>query len=122
METFDAAQGEALNQAVEAAVSDWAGVTKPWMFGFPTYKAEGTIFALVANDGVVLTRLPDDDHAKLDDRFATGPFQAGDQTIESWVHVTLGADDLDGLVPFLRASHNAALGESRAVPPPDTEE
>jgi hypothetical protein len=43
----------------------------------------------------------------------------GDQTIGSWVHVTVDPEDLDALVPFVRASYEAALAESRVVPPPD---
>lgn len=119
METFDEAAGGALKVAFEEVVLDWREVTTPWMFGYPTYKAGGTIFAMVVNDGLVFTRLPDVERERLAGVYQTGPFEAGGQTIGSWVHVVVGADYLDGLVPFVRASHEAALSESRSVPPPE---
>lgn len=119
METFDEAAGGALRVAFEDLVRDWQGVATRWMFGYPTYRAGGTIFALVANDGLVLTRLPESEREPLDEGYETGPFQAGEQTIGSWVHVAVGADHLEDILPFVRASHDAALGESRSVPPPE---
>lgn len=119
METFDEGRAEALKLAVEEVVLDWQAVTTPWMFGYPAYKARETIFAMVVNDGLVLTRLPDVERERLAESYEIGPFEAGGQTIDSWVHVRVGADDLDDLVSFVRASHEAALGESRNVPPPE---
>lgn len=119
METFDERRAEALKLALEDVVLDWQAVTTPWMFGHPTYKAGGTIFAMVVNDGLVLTRLPDVERERLAESYEIGPFEAGGQTIDSWVHVRVGADDLDDVVPFVRASHEVALGESRSVPPPE---
>lgn len=121
METFDPDEGAALKATFEAMSSEWEGVTEEAMFGHPTYKASGTIFALLTMDGVVLTRLPDDERERLAEARDAGPFEANGQTIEKWVHVPIGADDLDAIEDFVRASHRAALGESRVVPPPDEE-
>lgn len=121
METFDSEAGGSLKVAFERLVADWAGVTEHAMFGHPTYKAGGTIFALLATDAVVLTRLPEDDREQLAEERDVGPFEAGGQTIQKWVHVPIGADDLDAIESFVRASHRAALDESRTVPPPDDE-
>lgn len=121
METFDEAAGGALKVAFEEVVLDWRDVTGQWLFGYPTYRAGGTVFAVIANDGLVLTRLPERERERLDERYETGPFQAGEQTIHKWVHVGVGADDLEDVIPFVRASHEAALGESRSVPPPEDE-
>lgn len=122
METFDAEAGAALKSTVESIVREWQGVTVHTLFGHPSYEAGGTIFALLRTDGVVLTRLPDAERERLGARYEAGPFEAGGQTIDSWVHVPVGADDVDGLLPFLRASHAAALSESRPVPPPADED
>lgn len=122
METFDGDAGEARKVAFDAMVADWAGVTEHAMFGHPSYKAGGTIFALLRTDAVVLTRLPDADREELAAERKVGPFEAGGQTIEQWVEVPIGADDLDAIERFVRASHEAALNESRSVPPPGSEE
>lgn len=118
MESYDPERGEAVEQALRALVRDWDDVTREVLFGYPSYRAGGTVFAVVANDGLVLTRLPDAERARLAAVRETGPFQAGSQTIESWVHVPVGADHLADLRPSVRASHETAVGESRTVPPP----
>lgn len=122
METFDSDAGDALQTRFEELVRDWDGVTQHAMFGHPTYKAGGTIFALLRTDGVVLTRLPDDERGRLATEREVGPFEASGQTIEKWVEIPIGADDLDEVRSYVRASHAAALSESRTVPPPDDAE
>jgi hypothetical protein len=122
MKTFDSEAGGALQTNFEALVRDWEAVTAQTMFGHPSYKAGGTIFALLRTDSVVLTRLPDEERERLGHKRDVGPFQAGDQTIETWVDVPIGAEDLDGISQYVRASHDAALRESRTVPTPDHEE
>lgn len=121
METYDPDEGEATRLAVESVVADWRAVTLERLFGYPTYHADGTIFVLVANDGVALTRLPEEDRKRLVESHDVGPFEAGGQTIEKWVYVAVGPGNVDALGPFLRASYAAALRESRPVPPPPEE-
>ena len=122
METFDSDTGEALKLAFEALVGDWDRVSEHAMFGHPTYKAGGTIFALLTTEAVVLTRLPEADRERLANVRDVGPFQAGDQTIESWVSVPTDPDDLEEFEFAVRASHAAALSEGRTVPPPSDDE
>jgi len=102
-------------------VRDWRGLTDHTMFGHPSDKAGETIFALLVTDGVVLTRLPEGERDELDAAYETGNVEANGQTIATWVRVTVGADDLDALRPFVQASHDAALGDARDVPPPTGE-
>jgi hypothetical protein len=119
METYDPAEGEATKLAVESVVEDWAAVTQRVLFGYPAFYAGRTIFVLIANDGLALTRLPEDDRERLAESHDVGPFQAGGQAIEKWTYVPVGPAGVDALVPFLRASYQAARTESRPVPPPD---
>lgn len=119
METYDPAEGEATRFAVESVVDDWAAVTSRRLFGYPAFYAGGTIFALVGNDGLALTRLPEDDRERLAETHDVGPFEAGGQTIGKWIYVPVGPEDVDALVPFLRASYQGAHSESRPVPPPE---
>ena len=122
MESFDGEAGAALKLAFETLVDDWAHVTDHAMFGHPSYKAGGTIFALLTTESVVLTRLPDGERDRLADARDVGPFEAGDQTIEKWVAIPIDPDELNAIERYVRASHEAALGESRTVPPPADEE
>lgn len=122
MKTFDADAGAGLKTAFEALVADWAAVTEHAMFGHPSYKAGGTIFALLRTEAVVLTRLPESRRERLAAEFPVQPFEANGGTIERWVVVSAGPDDLANLESYVRASHEAALTESRTVPPPADEE
>lgn len=121
METYDPDEGEATKLAVESVVEDWAAVSQRRLFGFPAFYAGGTIFVLIANDGIALTRLPEDDRERLSESHDVGPFEAGGQTIGKWTFVPAGPGDVDDLVPALRASYGAARSESGPVPPPEEE-
>lgn len=114
MEYFDADTGRELQEAFEAAVGDWPGVTSRTMFGCPSYQADGTLFAVLVTDGVALTRLPDAERERLAEAFETGPFRAGERTVTKWVQVATDADGLDGLLPYVEASYETALAEATA--------
>jgi hypothetical protein len=107
---FDRDDGAALRAAFEETVLDWPGVTATTTFGCPSYRADGTLFAVLVTEGVALTRLPDERREAIAREFATGPFEAGDRTVTKWVQVAVDdAADLDSLVPHVRASYESAL-------------
>lgn len=113
MTYFDRERGAALKGAFDDVVSDWPEVTATTMFGCPSYRADGTLFAVLVTDGVALTCLPSDHHAKVEQAFDTGPFRAGDRTVATWVQVTIeDVADLDALVSHVKASYESALEES----------
>jgi hypothetical protein len=82
------------------------------MFGCPSYRADGTLLAVLVTDGVALTRLPSDNREQVTHAFEAGPFQAGERTVTKWVQVTVDPEDLDSLRPHVRASYESALAES----------
>lgn len=88
----------------------------------PGLPGDETVFAVLDTDAVVLTRLPAAGRKQLADEHDTGPFEAYDQTIGSWVSVETDGRDLDSLVPFVRESYETARSGTAAVPPPDDEE
>lgn len=113
MSQFDLETEEELKAAFDAIVATWPDVTSKTMFGFPSYQADGTLFAVLLADGVGLTRLPDDGRDELDSSFETGPFEAGDRTVEAWVTITIDEiADLERLRPYIVASYESALEES----------
>jgi hypothetical protein len=113
MQYFDAESGADLKAAFDDLVADWNGVDAKTMFGRPSYRADGTLFAVLVTDGVALTRLPDEWRSELETVFETDPFQAGDRTVTKWVQVPVsGPTDLDALRPYVRASYETARGES----------
>lgn len=113
MTYFDADEGTELKRAFEDLVLGWPDVTATTMFGCPSYRADGTLFAVLVTDGVALTRLPDDHRDEVARGFETGPFQAGDRTVTSWVQVTVDdATAVDRLAPHVEASYEAAREEA----------
>ena len=113
MRYFDPEDGAELKAAFEERVLSWPGVTATTMFGCPSYRADGTLFAVLVTEGVALTKLPADRREALDERFETGPFRAGERTVEKWVQVTVDdPTDIDALESDIEASYEAALEES----------
>jgi hypothetical protein len=109
MQYFDASEGVALRTAFDELVGAWDGVEATTMFGCPSYRADGTLFAVLTTGHVALTRLPDAEHELLAETFETGPFRAGDRTVTRWVQVPADEASLGALEPYVKASYEAAL-------------
>lgn len=109
---YDEAVAGDLRSAVAEAVVDWPGVAETDTFGCPSFTADGTLFAVVATQGVAFTRLTDEEREALAAAYPTEPFAPGTRRVESWVVVPRAAatEDVDGLVPFLRAGYETARG------------
>jgi len=91
-----------------ATVADWPGVEERAMFGCPSFTADGELFAVVSNQGVSITKLPDAHRAELEATVTVTPFDAGGRTIEGWATVPPESAAPEVLEPFLRASYEAA--------------
>ncbi|MFC7249890.1 TfoX/Sxy family protein [Halomicroarcula sp. GCM10025324] len=111
MTYFDGEAGGDLRTAFESLVDEWPDVDATTMFGCPSYRADGTLFAVLVTEGVVLTRLPPDQRAQLAAAFEAEPFQAGDRTVTSWVQVPVDDATLGPLVPYVEASYETARAE-----------
>lgn len=109
MQYFDPIAGAALKETVDGAVADWPGVSARTMFGCPSYRADGVLFAVLVTDGIALTNLDDASREELAEHHPTGPFQAGDRTVTKWVQVDVSDADVDSVLPFVRRSYETAL-------------
>ena len=65
MQYFDPAAGADLRSAFEALVLEWPDVTATTMFGCPSYRVDGTLFAVLVTDGIALTRLPEAERDRI---------------------------------------------------------
>lgn len=110
---YDEAVAGDLRSAVADTVVDWPGVAETDTFGCPSFTADGTLFAVVATQGLALTQLPAEEKEALAEAYPTEPFAPGTRRVDSWVVVprVTAVDDADGLVSFIRASYEAARGE-----------
>lgn len=112
MRYFDSESGATLRAALEDVILEWPDVEVTTMFGCPSYRANGVLFALLVTEGVVLTRLPETEWETLARAFETGPFEGSSRPPKRWVQVTADAPMVADLVPFVRDSYEAALSEA----------
>ena len=110
MKYYDEAVMGATREAMEAALSDWPGVTRTRMFGCPCYKANERLFAFLVTDGLVLTRLEKAEKDAAIKRFGGKPFRAGPKSVPGWPQLPLATPAvLKRYLPLLRKSYSTAL-------------
>ncbi len=99
----------ALRKRFEEIVLDWPGVTKKIMFGSPSYAAEGTLFAILVTDGIILTRLDEEQKSGLISTGFADYFSGHGRVVKKWVVVSVGdPSHIDRYLPFITASYQAA--------------
>ena len=99
----------ALREALEREILSWPQVTHRKMMGCPCYMANGKMFASLVTGGMVITKLTQDEREKLGKIHPVKPFQAGGRTMKKWAHLTLEPEDLEEIMPYVKASYEAAL-------------
>ena len=86
------------------------------MFGCDAFLAGGAIFAMVWREGRIGLRLPDDLLPELRALPGADPWRHRDMVVRQWVLVPESFhDDSDGLAPWVRKAHAAALDRGPAV-------
>jgi hypothetical protein len=100
--------------AFESAVLRWPGVHADQKFGCPCYNTNDLLFAFLVTDGIVITNLDEDGRSTLARDHQAVPFNPGGRAIQRWSQVRFAAaGDLVSVLPFVRASYQAA----KDVPP-----
>ena len=85
------------------------------MFGCDTFLAGGAIFAMVWREGRIGLRLPDELLPELRALPGADPWRHRDMVVRQWVLVPESFhDDTDGLAPWVRKAHAAALDRGPA--------
>jgi hypothetical protein len=109
MQYFDEQAGAGLREAFDDLVGGWEEeVSTVTMFGCPSYRANGKVFAVLTTDAVALTRLPEDVRADLEAERETEPFDANGRAVRKWVQVPTDGTDLGEIERYVRASYEAA--------------
>jgi len=90
-------------------------VTVRRMFGCDAFLAGGAIFAMVWREGRIGLRLPEDQLPELRALPGADPWRHRDMVVRQWVLVPEAFhDDGDGLAPWVRKAHAAALARGPA--------
>lgn len=99
-----------LRSQLEALTDGLPHVAVRRMFGCDAFLAGGAIFAMVWREGRIGLRLPDDLLPELRALPGADPWRHRDMVVRQWVLVPESFhDDPDGLSPWVRKAHTAAL-------------
>ncbi|EMA06012.1 MmcQ/YjbR family DNA-binding protein [Haloferax denitrificans] len=104
---------ETLAAAVWREAAAWPAVERTVLFGCPSFRANGTLFAVVSEQGLSFTSLPAASRAAVAERHRVLPFEANGRVVGSWTTVDIEPSRVAELSAALRASYEAALGRKR---------
>ncbi len=98
-----------IREMLEKEVIQWPGVTVRPMMGCLCYFRGKRFFAFLVTNGIVITKLSEEDRAELSKRPNTEPFKMAGKTAKSWVRIDLKhPSDLRPILPYVRKSYLAA--------------
>ena len=96
-----------LRLKIEKEVLGWPDVNTKKMYGCPCYKYKDKLFAFLVTDGVVLTKVSEQDKMKLSKEFPIKPFRAAKRTMKGWPQIPVDeTSDLKKIIPFIKNSYN----------------
>jgi hypothetical protein len=107
MKYYNEAKMKSLRLKIEKEILSWSNVTTKKMYGCPCYKHKDELFAFLVTDGVVLTKVSEQDKIKLSKEFKTKPFQAATRTMKGWPQIPFDeTPDIKRIIPFIKISYN----------------
>jgi hypothetical protein len=113
MPYYSEAESRDLRQKVEEIVLEWPGVTKKLLFGSPAYSVGKAYFAMLVTGGIILTRLGEEQKARLLEDPAAGYFEGHGRVMKKWIHVAVSSPPvLDRYLSYVRSSYEAAHDEA----------
>lgn len=94
---------------IEKEILTWPDVSTKKMYGCPCYKYKEKLFAFLVTDGVVLTKVSEQDKGVLSKEFTSKPFQAATRTMKNWLQIPVDdTSKLKKILPFIKKSYNQA--------------
>jgi hypothetical protein len=107
MQYYSEEEMQNLRLRLEREILNWPNVTTKKMYGCPCYKNNEKLFAFLVTDGVVLTKMSQQDKIELSKEFEIEPFQAGKRTVNKWPQIRVDeTTDVEKVIPFIRISYN----------------
>lgn len=98
---------------LEKRILRWANVSTKKMFGCPCYKADGKLFAFLVTNGVVITKLDQNQRETLSRRYDVSSFQAGKKIVRNWTRLSMNhKGELEEIIPYIRKSYESVLREN----------
>jgi hypothetical protein len=112
MPYYTEAESREIRLRIEEIVLGWPGVTKKMLFGSPAYSVGKSAFVMLVTGGIILTRLVEQEKARLLEDPAAGYFEGHGRVMKKWVRISIPTPSgIDPYIPFIMASYEAARDE-----------
>ncbi len=109
MKYYDEEKMRKVRKTVEAEILKWPGVASKEMMGCLCYFRGRKFFAFLITNGIVITKLANEDRTRLSEREGSKPFEMSGRTASSWIQLPLKKPrDLIPVLPYVRKSYEAA--------------
>lgn len=110
MKYYDEETMTVVRHELEDTVLGWNNVTTKKMFGCPSYLAEKKLFAFLVSDGLVLTKLEDEDIVKMAETVDFRPFEVDGKKMANWARITVqDKSEVPKLLAFVEQSYLNSL-------------
>ncbi len=101
---------KAIREEFEAEILQHPHLSTKKMFGCPCYKAGGKLFAFIVTDGVVLTRLSENERAEAYELPGAKSFESDQRMMKKWVQLLVkNRFALKKVMPWVMKSYQNAL-------------
>jgi TfoX/Sxy family transcriptional regulator of competence genes len=112
MKIYDESHMGGLRKMLEEKILEWDNTEAKKMFGCPSYTVDGTLFASLRDDALVLHKLNDDARAQFSESLGGVPFEAQGKTMGKWLQIAFTDEgDLDDLLFAAKASYESARAQ-----------
>jgi hypothetical protein len=109
----DATKGPEIQAAMDQLVLAWPDTTSSKMFGSQSYRAGGVLFALIGGEGLILTKLLDEQRKLAARDHDAHAFVGRGKVVPAWIEFSLpSADALGSLESMVRLAYENALAEA----------
>ena len=113
MQYYNEEKMQNLRLKIEKEILSWPNVTTKKMYGCPCYKNKEKLFAFLVTDGVVLTKVSEQDKIQLSEAFTVKPFQAEKRTMNKWPQISVDeTTDVEKIIPFIIKSYDQSQTSS----------
>jgi hypothetical protein len=110
MKYYSEDETKEIRAAFEREVFNWGQVSTKKMFGCPCYKVNNRLFAFLVTNGIVVTRLGQNEKEELSFKPGSTFFHTGKKYVKNWPQIPVRSiEELKTALPFVKESYKQAL-------------
>ncbi len=112
MKLYSEDQMKAVREKFETEILQHPDVATKKMFGCPSYTAKGTLFAFLVTNGIVLTKLSEDERTEALSIPGGMLFEHNERVMKKWVRVPItDQSNMEEVMGLAIRSYEKALSE-----------